>query len=329
MASRTRSARRPRSAPRSSRSTYSSSSCRLAWTKPIGLLSSCATPATSWPSERIFSLCTSCACVSPQLRCALDARFERLVQLRDLVEGLGVLDGDRALVGERQQELGSSAPKRSPENLRPTAITPRRSTRTGSAPAGPPRARRKLRGSARGNSGSVASSKYLAPQPRTARRRRPDQGRSDQFRVHRCRPADRSYHPAGTYRRQSQQCPPPDLVGPSPTTALQGEQMCAALSNRCDEGDYSVPEAAGPLPVDLNGDLGPRRTTANAIALDTRMKIPRPLFSTTRGSGISGVAAIQISPAVTILSRILGAACALVLNARRDLVPCGSRAAFG
>ena len=38
-------------------------------------------------------------------RALLDARLERLVELRDLVEGLGVLDRDRALVGERAQQL--------------------------------------------------------------------------------------------------------------------------------------------------------------------------------------------------------------------------------
>ena len=42
--------------------------------------------------------------VAQLARALLDARFERLVQLRDLVEGLGVLDRDRALVRERAQQ---------------------------------------------------------------------------------------------------------------------------------------------------------------------------------------------------------------------------------
>ena len=32
--------------------------------KLTGLLISCATPATSWPSDAIFSLCTSWRCVA-------------------------------------------------------------------------------------------------------------------------------------------------------------------------------------------------------------------------------------------------------------------------
>ena len=145
-------------------STYSSSSCRFACTKPIGLLSSCATPATSWPSERIFSLCTSCACVSrSSSRALLDARLERLVELRDLVEGLGVLDrdrrsGSRACAGAG----GRRRPSRSPESLRPTAITPSRSTpnRTGTS-SSTSSVSKASRQSSR-TSGSASSSKSLA-----------------------------------------------------------------------------------------------------------------------------------------------------------------------
>ena len=42
--------------------------------------------------------------VAQLARALLDARLERLVELRDLVEGLGVLDRDRALVRERAQQ---------------------------------------------------------------------------------------------------------------------------------------------------------------------------------------------------------------------------------
>ena len=68
-----------------------------------------------------------------------------------------------------------------------------------------------------------------APRPRTARPRRLDQGTSDRFRVHRCRPADRSCDPVGTYRRQSQQCRPPGLARPSSTTTPQRECACSPL----------------------------------------------------------------------------------------------------
>ena len=93
-------------APRAASRRSSSSSCRLACTKPIGLLSSCATPATSWPSERIFSLCISCAWVSRSSRVRSSTRassvsFSFAISSKALAFSIAI----DALVGERAQQL--------------------------------------------------------------------------------------------------------------------------------------------------------------------------------------------------------------------------------
>src|SRR4029078_10907857 len=91
---------------------------------------------------------------------------------------------------------------------------------------------------------------------RTARPRRLDQGTSDQFRVHRCRPADRSCDPGGTYRRQSQQCPPPGLAPPSPTTTTQSQLALSSVvaGNRLAGAAQTLGSILGPR-LRL-GDLG-------------------------------------------------------------------------
>ena len=67
-----------------------------------------------------------------------------------------------------------------------------------------------------GRACQCARSADLAPQPRTARRRRVDQGRSDRFRGHRRRPADKSCDPFAAYRRQSRAM---SAARPGPTVA--------------------------------------------------------------------------------------------------------------
>ena len=141
----------------SSRVTYSSSSCRFACTKPIGLLSSCATPATSWPSERIFSLCTSCACVSRSSCVRSSTRASSVLLSCAISSKARAFSIAIALwFASVPSSWRSSGPSRSPESFRPTAITPSRST--------PNRM---------GSSSSTSSVSKTSRQPRAARGRAP------------------------------------------------------------------------------------------------------------------------------------------------------------
>ena len=108
---------------------YSFSSCRFACTKPIGLLSSWATPATSWPRERIFSLCTSWAWVrrSSSVRSSTRASrvsFSFAISSNALAFSMAI----ELWLARVRSSWRSSAARRSPESLRPTATMPSRST---------------------------------------------------------------------------------------------------------------------------------------------------------------------------------------------------------
>ena len=108
---------------------YSSSSWRFAWTKPIGLLSSWATPATSWPSDFIFSACVSWAWISRSSRVRSSTRASSVslsfaISSKALAFSIAIELWFASVRSSRR----SSAASRSPESLRPTAITPSRST---------------------------------------------------------------------------------------------------------------------------------------------------------------------------------------------------------
>ena len=101
----------------------------MACTKPIGLLSSCATPATSWPSERIFSLCMSCAWVSFSSRVRSSTRASSVsLSFAISSNALAFSIAIALWFASVRSSWRSSAMSPSPENLRPTAITPSRST---------------------------------------------------------------------------------------------------------------------------------------------------------------------------------------------------------
>ena len=152
--------RRP-AALRSASRCSPSSSCRLACTKPIGLLSSCATPATSWPSERIFSLCISCACVSRSSRVRSSTRassvsFSFAISSNALAFSIAIA----LWFASVRSSWRSSASDALAGELRARPRSRRAGRRrTGSARAAPRRARRRRRGRRSRVSGSGASSK--------------------------------------------------------------------------------------------------------------------------------------------------------------------------
>ena len=103
-------------------------------------------------------------------RALVDARFERLVELRDLVEGLGVLDRDRRLVGERQQQLAIVGGEALARRLAPDRDTPSRSTpkSTGTSNATSRRSKSSSQATRMlrvGLVGEVAARDFLAPHP--------------------------------------------------------------------------------------------------------------------------------------------------------------------